>query len=49
MKKYDELGIDAIFQTMDSKPSTKAMDVFTKAGTTATSAHTMSPTKPKYF
>lgn len=49
MKKYDELGVDAIFQTFDSKPSTKAMDVFTKASTVTNSAQTMSINKPKYF
>jgi hypothetical protein len=49
MKKYDELGIDAIFETMNSKPSTRAMDVFNNASTVTTSTHTMNSTKPKYF
>ncbi len=28
MKKYDELGIDALFEKMDAKPASKSMDIF---------------------
>lgn len=49
MKKYEELGIDAIFETMDTKPSDKAMDIFSKTSTGNVNTTPTSTAKSKYF
>lgn len=46
MEKYEQLGIDAIFETMDTKASSKVMDIFSK---TSNDTQPKNNTNSKYF
>ena len=46
MEKYEQLGIDAIFETMVTKASSKVMDIFSK---TSNDTQPKNNTNSKYF